>query len=66
MKRKLVILMMFIGCIGLSAQAKKIVFQQYKLDNGLNVILHQDNTNPIVNVSVLYHVGSKNEDPKRT
>ena len=66
MKRKLVIIMMFIGFVGLSAQAKKIEFQQYKLDNGLSVILHQDNTNPIVNVSVLYHVGSKNEDPART
>ena len=66
MKRKLVIIMMFIGFVGISAQAKKIVFQQYKLDNGLSVILHQDNTNPIVNVSVLYHVGSKNEDPART
>jgi zinc protease len=66
MKRKLVILMMFIGFVGLSAQAKKIEFQQFKLDNGMNVILHQDNTNPIVHVSVLYHVGSKNEDPART
>jgi len=66
MKRKLVILMMFIGFVGLSAQTKKIEFQQYKLDNGMNVILHQDNTNPIVHVSVLYHVGSKNEDPART
>ena len=66
MKSKLVIILMLIGFVGLSAQAKKIIFQQYKLDNGLNVILHQDNTNPIVNVSVLYHVGSKNEDPART
>lgn len=66
MKRKLVIIMMFIGFVGLSAQAKKIEFQQYKLENGLSVILHKDNTNPIVNVSVLYHVGSKNEDPVRT
>jgi predicted Zn-dependent peptidase len=32
----------------------------------LHVILHQDNTTPIVAVSILYHVGSKNEDPSRT
>jgi len=66
MKRKLVIIMMFIGFVGVSAQAKKIEFQQYKLENGLSIILHKDNTNPIINVSVLYHVGSKNEDPART
>lgn len=47
-------------------QARKIEFTEYDLPNGLHVILHQDNTTPIVAVSVLYHVGSKNEDPKRT
>lgn len=49
-----------------SAQMNKIEFIEYDLDNGLHVILHQDNTTPIVAVSVMYHVGSKNEDPKRT
>ncbi|MFT6705713.1 MAG: zinc protease [Flavobacteriales bacterium] len=49
-----------------SAQMNKIAFTEYDLDNGLHVILHQDNTTPIVAVSVMYHVGSKNEDPNRT
>ncbi len=44
----------------------KIEFREFKLDNGLHVILHQDNTTPIVATTVLYHVGSKNEDPERT
>jgi zinc protease len=44
----------------------KINFVEYDLPNGLHVILHQDNTTPIVAVSVMYHVGSKNEDPQRT
>lgn len=48
------------------SQARKIQFTEYDLPNGLHVILHQDNTTPIVAVSVLYHVGSKNEDPTRT
>ena len=48
------------------SQARKIEFTEYDLTNGLHVILHQDNTTPIVAVSILYHVGSKNEDPKRT
>ncbi|MEM6725743.1 MAG: pitrilysin family protein [Bacteroidota bacterium] len=49
-----------------SAQAPKIEFTEFDLDNGLHVILHQDNTTPIVCVSVMYHVGSKNENPNRT
>lgn len=44
----------------------KINFVEYDLPNGLHVILHEDHSTPIVAVSVLYHVGSKNEDPNRT
>lgn len=54
-------------CFGLSTQAQtKIKFKKFTLDNGLKVILHQDKSTPIVAVSVLYHVGSKNENPDRT
>lgn len=49
------------------AQAKgNIKFTEYDLPNGLHVILHEDHSTPIVAVSVMYHVGSKNEDPERT
>lgn len=44
----------------------KIDFREFTLDNGLHVIMHQDNSTPIVVTSVLYHVGSKNENPERT
>lgn len=47
-------------------QKKRIEFEQFTLKNGMRVILHQDNSTPILAVSVLYHVGSKNEDPSRT
>lgn len=50
----------------LQAQAPKIVFEKYTLPNGLTVILHQDRSAPVVAVSALYHVGSKNEDTSRT
>jgi len=50
----------------LNAQAEKIKFTEYTLPNGLHVILHQDHTTPNVLVSLMYHVGSKNEDPERT
>ena len=48
------------------AQSKKIEFVEYTLKNGLHVILHQDNSTPIVAVSMMYLVGSKNENPDRT
>lgn len=47
-------------------QLNKIDFVEYDLDNGLHVILHKDSSTPIVTVSVMYHVGSKNEKPNRT
>ncbi len=40
--------------------------ETYKLDNGLNVILHVDKSTPIVAVNLWYHTGSKNEKPGRT
>lgn len=46
--------------------ANQIEFTEYDLENGLHVILHEDHSTPIVAVTVMYHVGSKNEDPSRT
>ncbi|MCB0640284.1 MAG: insulinase family protein [Phaeodactylibacter sp.] len=47
-------------------QMNQIEFVEYDLDNGLHVILHEDHSTPIVAVTVMYHVGSKNEKPDRT
>ncbi|MGD0900170.1 MAG: pitrilysin family protein [Thermoguttaceae bacterium] len=41
-------------------------FEKYTLPNGLDVILHEDHSTPIVGVNVWYHVGSKDERPGRT
>ena len=46
--------------------AQSVSFEEYDLANGLHVILHQDNTAPIVTTSVMYHVGAKDEQPDRT
>ncbi len=46
--------------------AQSVSFEEYDLSNGLHVILHQDNTAPIVTTSVMYHVGAKDEQPDRT
>jgi predicted Zn-dependent peptidase len=61
----LIVLLLFISDL-LLAQGSRINFTQYDLPNGLHVILHEDHSTPIVAVTVLYHVGSKNEDPNRT
>ena len=45
---------------------RKIDFVEYDLPNGMHVILHEEHATPIVAVSVLYHVGSKNEVADRT
>ena len=47
-------------------QSQEVRFQEYDLSNGLHVILHQDNSVPIETTTVLYHVGSKDENPGRT
>jgi zinc protease len=64
--KKLVMALSSLTLLGGTATAQKVEFQQYKLDNGLHVILHQDKSAPVVITSVMYHVGSKDEKPERT
>ncbi len=68
MRQKLLGLLTLLFVPGMIALAgsDKIEFEEYTLENGLHVILHQDHSTPIVSVSVMYHVGSKNEKPSRT
>lgn len=47
------------------AQTREIAFTEFDLPNGLHVILHEDHGTPIVAVSVMYHVGSKDEASDR-
>ncbi len=47
-------------------QIPQLKFEKYTLPNGLQVILHEDHSTPIVCVNVWYHVGSKDERPGRT
>ena len=50
----------------LTISAQEVKFEEYDLSNGMHVILHQDNTAPVVTTSVMYHVGAKDENPERT
>ena len=58
-----IILISLFGC---TLYAQEVVFEEFDLDNGLHVILHQDKTAPLVVTSVLYHVGAKDEQDDRT
>lgn len=51
---------------GLLGHAQEVAYEEYGLDNGLHVILHQDNTAPVVTTSVMYHVGGKDRSEGRT
>ena len=65
MKRKLFLAgALLSGVLALNAQEVK--YEEYDLDNGLHVILHQDNTAPVVTTSVMYHVGGKDRTEGRT
>ena len=56
------------NAFGQAAAAKlpTVKIKEYSLKNGLRVILHPDDSTPIVAVNVWYHVGSKNETLGRT
>ena len=43
-----------------------IPYEKYVLDNGLQIIIHEDHSDPIVHVDVTYHVGSAREEPLRS
>jgi zinc protease len=48
------------------AQDPEIPFDEFYLDNGLRVVVHEDHKAPIVAITIWYHVGSKNEVPGKT
>ena len=78
MSRRIVLLALVLLTVPLVAQSPapspsspaatplEVPYRQFQLPNGLNVILHQDKTVPVVAVNVWYHVGSANEKPGRT
>jgi len=49
-----------LGCLLITGSfAQKVEFKEFDLDNGLHVIMHQDNSAPLVTVGVMYDVGGK-------
>jgi len=68
MRRSLLVLSLLLLVMPLAAQSPplQVAYRQFRLANGLTVILHQDRSVPVVAVNVWYHVGSANERPGRT
>jgi len=54
------------NCSNTKENTFAIDYEKYQLDNGLNIILHEDKSDPIVGVAIQYHVGSNRETPGRT
>jgi predicted Zn-dependent peptidase len=52
--------------ISLNLSAQQVDFTEFDLENGLHVILHQDNSAPVVTTSIMYDVGGKDGDRERT
>jgi len=65
MKKYLFSLATLLG-MTLAVSAQEVKFEEYDLSNGMHVILHQDNSAPVVTTAVMYHVGAKDENPERT
>ena len=52
--------------LSITSNAQEVEFEEYDLDNGLHVILHQDNNAPVVTTAVMYHVGGKDREDGQT
>ena len=65
MKNKFIVALTTLCSSTMFAQTR-INFIEYDLPNGIHVILHEEHSTPIAAISVLYHVGSKNENPTKT
>ena len=68
--KKLVVFSVFLGmtflALGADIKEVKIPIKQYKLKNGLTVILSEDHTAPTYSIAVSYNVGSRDEKHGRT
>ena len=59
--------MLFTGLlISFNLNSQSVDFEKYTLENGLDVILHKDNSAPVITTSVMYHIGAKDENPEKT
>ena len=60
------IILLMSNCSNKQDASFTIDYEKYQLDNGLNVVLHEDHSDPLVAVATIVHVGSNREKPGRT
>jgi len=58
----------FITACGKTTQDDKLSlsYEKFIMPNGLQVVLHQDHSDPVISYAIMYHVGSSRETPGRT
>lgn len=65
-RNSFLLVFLYFGTV-INAQTEfKLDYEKYTLKNGLQVILHQDKSDPIAAVSIQFHVGSNRETPGKT
>ena len=62
----LLILLSVSSCKKTSEEKLSIGYEKYIMPNGLQVILHTDNSDPMISYAIMYHVGSSREKPEKT
>jgi zinc protease len=64
----LTVISIFIASCGRNTQNEQlsISYEKFVMPNGLQVILHQDHSDPVISYAIMYHVGSSRETPGRT
>lgn len=66
--KKMLVFALVSGMVGTGVEAQElnVPYTSFRLPNGLNVILHEDHSTPMVSVNVWYNVGSGREEVGRT
>lgn len=65
-KRKAALLLLGILVMAGPASAQSVNFKEYKMKNGLRIILSEDHSAPTYSIAITYNVGSRDEKPGRT
>ncbi|MEZ5019136.1 MAG: pitrilysin family protein [Bacteroidales bacterium] len=64
----LAVLAIVITACGKTGREDKLslTYEKFTMPNGLQVVLHQDHSDPVISYAIMYHVGSSRETPGRT
>ena len=60
------LLFFFTVFFSINSFSQSVEYEKYTLNNGLDVILHKDNSSPVITTAVMYHIGAKDENPEKT